>query len=1297
MPALISLALALLLTVLAQVGIAAVAAPAPAAHPPTAIPAQPDFSFASPYFEKVGDDESIPGGIVTALAQDGKGLLWIGTQHGLIRHDGYRFRKFAHANTDPASLPDDYIRTIWPGRDGRLWIGTSGGLSVFDPGTGRFENYRHDPTQSTSIVSNIIRAITGDASGAMWLATENGLDYLPPGGKSFTHYRHNRLDPASLADDQVRSLLLDRQKRLWVGSGNGLQRLRRDGKGFESIASDPADPASLAGQSIQALFEAADGKLWLGTLKDGAAWLQANPQTDIQPDAMQLHRLAVDPARFDRLTHGWIKNIVQPQADRIWLGTVGGGINVVNASDGRVVQRLRHDDAVSSSLALDQIGALLVDQSGLLWVGTWASGLQRHNAQNRTFRILRHSPDHRHGLSHHSVYCVLELADGTILAGLGRNRIDIIDRQRGLIGGYQAQSGKPGALPDDQINALAQTPDGALWAATLQSGVLRHTPGRDNNNWQTFDTAQGLPANQATALFVGRDGRLWAGTSKGLARWQAQTQRFEAVPALDGSAMQAHVNVLAEDPKGRILAGTEGGLHVLEAQGTGLRAIRHDPYVPASLRSDRVGGLLFDNQGRLWVSTSLGLDRLKSSGMARSNQGRSTRQDATFEHIDPLAGPADVHPGSNLLADKTGRIWAGATVIDPVHLRIHALSKADGFDIGNPWTGAFGRTRDGLFLYGGTQGLAIADPVRFQPWDYQAPVRVTELKIDGLPVALGALLPGLGLPFTVHPGQHNFSIEFAALDYSAPQMYHYAYRLLGQSEDWVDTDAEHRTASYGNLWPGKYTLQVRASNQEGTWNAQQLHIAIRVLPAFWQTWWFLVLMLLLSGSTMQVVYRWRVARLLAEAKTWHNLVDARTADILKLGRIGQELTATLDTEQAFERVYRQVSARLDAHVFLIGIVDEEASCIEFVYQIEHQQRLPNEVLSMDEHNRPAVWCVREQHELVAGETKDLLNYVSAVLAPSAGDPMETVVYLPLLVEQRVIGCLSVQSPQRHAYSKDQLEFLRILASYTAIALSNSAAHNDLTQSHEKLAATLQYLKETQAKLIQAERQQISLDLHDNLSQTMTGILLQLDTAREVLANDGNNDGNNDGDSDGNNDGAAEHPVNNSRIGLPYVDRAIELARDGITQTRHLLNQLRLKKSPPPPIGIVQALRRDLPRLTVGTPIKVIVEQHGDLIALQGALELVLFRIAQEAVTNALRHANPKTIRVLLTYQSDCVILAVSDDGRGFELGSPSAAPGIGLLGMRERITALAGALEVESSPGKGTSITATMPLTSVRS
>ena len=1014
-----------------------------ASKTPSAAPAS-DFAYAEPYFESVGDSESIPLGLVTAQVQDGKGLLWIGTEFGLIRFDGYRFRKFTHNPRDPHSLGGDFVRFLWVGPDNKLWIGTgSDGLSVLDMRSELFQNFRHDVANLGGLSGSTVTALSGDAHGGMWIGTDQGLDYLPPGSQTFKHYRHAPAASQSLADDRVRSLLFDKQGVLWVGTADGLQRMDDSQTDFERVASNPDDHASLAGQEIRSLFEAADGKLWLGTRNRGAAWLD--------PRTRQLHWLARElvPA----VDQPEIRAIAQPQAEQIWLASYGAGIDIVAADDGRLVQRLRHDPSILSSLAIDQIGSLLRDRSGLLWIGTGGGGLQRHDPRNRAVRMLRHSPVRPAGLSHPDIRSMLELADGRLLIGTGGNGIDVLDRAAGLVAGYRPAPGKPGGLADGKITALASASDGTLWAGTRLAGVQRLAAGADS--WQGYGLAQGLPDIAVRRLLITRAGELMVATDRGLARWRVDSQRFETFNSADGSPMRAASLALAEDAQGRVWIASGAGLWLLEPGASALQVITHEPARESSLSSDRATGLLVDSQDRLWVDTPEGLDRLRSWDGKR----------ADFDHISELVGRPGLYFGPSLLEDSLGRIWSQWFVLDPQQMRLYPLSKAEGLDIGTAWIASYGKTRDGLFLYGGTQGLAIIDPEQYQPSDYAPPVVVSALTINGKALPEGMLDQGL----TLAPEQRNFSVEFAALDYSAPEKLRYSYRLLGYERDWIETDASRRNASYGNLWPGSYTLQVRGSNRLGAWSPHELRVEVRVLPAFWQTGWFISLVLLALGAFLYGSYRWRLARLRREAVTLQTLVDARTADILQLGEIGKELTATLDTEQAFTRVHKQASARLDTHVFSIGIYEQAAGLIRRDYLVEGGQRQTATSFSMAEHDRPAVWCVRERRELRTASNAELLNYVASILPPKYGDPMESIIYLPLIVEQQVVGCLSVQSPLKNAYNSDQLEFLRVLASYTAIAISNSRAHGELATAHKELAAAHEHTQQTQQQLILKEK------------------------------------------------------------------------------------------------------------------------------------------------------------------------------------------------------------------------------------
>jgi signal transduction histidine kinase/ligand-binding sensor domain-containing protein len=1014
---------------------------------PSATPANLDFSLEQPHFETVGDAQSPPGQTITALAQDASGFLWIGTQRGLVRYDGYRFRKFEHAAADPASLSGDYVAALWAAPDGKVWVGTfNDGVSVFDPVSEKFQNFQHKPGQPGSIGGGKISALLGDAKGNMWIATEEGLDYLPQGSQVFRHLRHQDGNLASLLSDQVNCLLQDRRGRLWVGSSLGLQRLAPDNQTFELIASDILDHSQIERHNIQSMMEAADGKLWLGTRSNGAAWLAAETRPSV---TNPLHWLPFEPDGPDGRGNGWVRGIVQTQPDQIWLASHGAGIDVVAASTGRILQRLRHNPTLPNGLAFDQVKPFLLDRSGLLWLGTWGEGLQRVNIRHAMLRLLRHSQHAGQGLSHPDVRSLLALPNRQIWIGSSGNGIDIFEPGQGVTGH---------ALPGMTVLALAHTSDGSIWASTQQAGVLRQLPAA--KVWQALPA---VPGGQVQRLFAARDGSLWAGSHHGLARWQAGQRRFEAINDASGSALKIEVSAFAEDEKGRIWVGSGTGLWVWDAKTGQMQRIHAQRGQPAGLISDTILSLLFDSQGRLWLSTDKGLERLQSwrGGVAQ------------FEHINPLLGLPQKSLGLNLLEDPNGRIWSDEVVlqIEPGKPPVLTQLKAAGIDIAGSWAGSYLKTADGFLLYGNTIGITMINPALVRSGTYQVPLVATELKINGQTQPMHKLARtagGEGGPETgaktllLGPGQRNFTLEFALLDFLNAKKTRYQYRLTGYDKTWIEVDAEHRNAAYGNLWPGAYRLQVRASDQDGNWHPHELGLALQINPAVWQTGWFQILALAVLAAIIYGVYRWRIRFL-------KRLVEERTADILKLGEIGRELTATLDTEQAFERVYRQVMARLDATVFSIGIYQPALERIVFVYEIENGQRLPRSDQAMSEHDRPAVWCVREQRELVVARNEELLNYVDTILPVTIGEQMETVVYQPLMIEQQVIGCLSVQSSRRHAYSRSQLKFLQILASYTAIALANSTAHAELTQAHDDLASLHRALQASQQQMVLQEK------------------------------------------------------------------------------------------------------------------------------------------------------------------------------------------------------------------------------------
>jgi ligand-binding sensor domain-containing protein len=198
------------------------------------------FDLGELHFETVSTPEQIHDGLVTALAQDTRGFIWVGTQNGLFRYDGYQFRKLDKIMQDASASLGIFITSLYAAKDGRLWIGTlSGGASVYDPVTAKLRNWSAQPSTELGLSHNRVEAIVGDKAGNIWIGTNDGLDKIDGKTGVVNHYRHVKGDTNSLNNNHIGSLLIDNKDRLWVGSWNGLNRLKSDGNGFESVFSQP--------------------------------------------------------------------------------------------------------------------------------------------------------------------------------------------------------------------------------------------------------------------------------------------------------------------------------------------------------------------------------------------------------------------------------------------------------------------------------------------------------------------------------------------------------------------------------------------------------------------------------------------------------------------------------------------------------------------------------------------------------------------------------------------------------------------------------------------------------------------------------------------------------------------------------------------------------------------------------------------------------------------------------------------------------------------------------------------------
>jgi diguanylate cyclase (GGDEF)-like protein len=796
-------------------------------------------------FQRVPIPDEVPAHLVSALAQDRQGFLWIGTQMGLVRFDGYQFR----------TLGEGYVRSLFAAADGRLWIGTfSNGLSLYDPVTETFKRFQHDAKNPGSLSHNRVEGIAEDRSGRLWIATYEGLDRLDPRSGRIDHFRHDGRDPASLAADRVRGLLVDRAGRVWVGSQDGLQVWRGEGRGFARMASERGRPGSLAGQFVSKLAEDARGRIWIGTMEHGAAVL--DPRTGA------FHRFMPEARGDGALSHFWVYGITQVGPEEIWIATFGGGIDVVDPGSLEIVGRLRHDPALESTIGSDRIGAVLRDRSGVLWVGTWGQGLARHDPAARAFRTIRYSPSRPDGLSHPEVVRALEMKDGTVWAGTNGNGVDVLDREGRRIGGYRPDPRDPGALADGSITCLAQGLDGAVWVATLNGMLHRLRPGA--RRFDRLSVAEGLPGGPIRTLVFGPDGALWAGAAEGMARIDPrslQIKTFRHRPGDETSLSGIAVESLAFDAAGTLWVGTDSGLNAFDpARGTAVR-IPYEPGRRDGLPANWIPDLMMARDGRLWLATQGGACILKSW------DGRTARFEPVAERLGRAPGPLE-----SLIEDAQGQVWLGPRLrVNPKTWTWRELGPADGNGFHDFFIASRSRTRDGALLFGSPEGLLEVRPERIAEWTYEPPVVITSLRVNGAerPTArLGRL--------RLEPREKGFRLDFAALDFTAPSRNAYRFRLDGYDERWTPVDASQRSVTYTSLPPGSYTLRVQGTNRAGRWSPSEIRLPVVVVPAFYQTVGFRAFAALAVLALAYGGYRLRVQRLQARGRELERVVQERT-------------------------------------------------------------------------------------------------------------------------------------------------------------------------------------------------------------------------------------------------------------------------------------------------------------------------------------------------------------------------------------------------------------------------------------
>ncbi|MEN8223501.1 MAG: two-component regulator propeller domain-containing protein [Acidobacteriota bacterium] len=782
--------------------------------------------------------------------QDSRGFIWIATEDGVNKYDGYEFINYKPDSNNKNSISHNYIWKVMEDSKGKIWIGTNGGgVNRFDPIKQNFIHFKNDVDNSESLSSNFVWDIYEDSKGIIWVGTlGGGLNKLQwdekTGEPFFIRFQNTVNGPNRISGNNVASIYEDSKGNLWVGTNNGLNKIELNSDKIYEFKHDPSDPDSLSDSSIIEVYEDNEGILWVGT-------------------NYGLNRFNRETGNFKRIFFGKNKN-PGSRENRIWaiqgvnsekllVGT-DGGLIVLYKKNGKsdLYKRCETEGCISHN----EIRSLLVDRSGIIWIGTEGGGICRYSPNKQKFRSYKRELQNYKNFDNRIIWSILEDRSGLIWMGTNGGGMISLDRRSGVHKFYKNNNSDPDSLSDNVVKSICEDDSGILWIGTETGGLNRFDPstGKFIHFMNDPSDPESLGNDHVRKIIMGNRGYLWMATAGGgLNRFDRKTNKFKRYindPDNPDSIRHHNLYTVFEDKKGILWIGTWGrGLIKFLKEEEKFIYYNQDYEDPSSLSHDLVVSFCEDKKGNFWIGTSGG-------GLNKFN-----RENETFLRFGEKEGLINgVVYG--ILEGENGNLWMstnkGIIRFDPETNLFKNYTKEDGLESnefnGNSW---FKNEKTGEMFFGGIEGFNTFFPQNINDNKFVPPVVLTSFykfnkKI--FPEKHISEMKEIELTYR----DYFFSFEFAVLDFTAPKKNKYAYKLEGLDEQWIYTDSSKRIASYTTLSPGRYTLRVIGSNSDGLWNEKGASIDIIISPPFWKTLWFKSLIFILLVAASFAAHRIRI-------------------------------------------------------------------------------------------------------------------------------------------------------------------------------------------------------------------------------------------------------------------------------------------------------------------------------------------------------------------------------------------------------------------------------------------------------
>lgn len=788
---------------------------------------------------------------INTILQDKAGFIWIATEDGLNRFDGYQFKVYRNNSNDSKSISNNSIWSLFEDDLGYIWIGTkSGELNRYNSRKDIFERWK---IVADGEIGNSITKIYISKKGVIWVGTyQSGLFRFDVKSGDLQNWKYNPKNQKSISNNFVTDIYEDEEGTLWIGTYNGLNKFipSSDNNEFVKYFHNPTDENTLSSNLVwsitKSVFEIQS--IWVGT---------SNGLTSYNVDKDKFSRVStfkIDSFQFGNSVSSVFEEKLNNQTI-LWLSTYAGLVRL-NLETGESTRFMKTEDD-DASIVSNEINRIIRDKSGVIWLAT-ENGLSSFTSKSLKFNSFFNSSgkkNHLLNFPRNSVKAIVSTADGTVYFGTAS----------GILVKKKFESSVNRISQSSQYNVWSLAPglSNDLWVGTYGQGLKNiNLASGEIKSWEiksptfetsAFDYIKSLHLTRNKNLLVG----FWGG---GLARLNPSNGEYKIWinETNDPNSLSFNdVWAIHEDKLGRIWIGTNGGGLNLAYRRAGLFNESADGkfirFTKGKIKSGSINNNIYaiceptfgiESQEKsktiLWIGTSDGLTKMSIA--ASSDPYNLPDSSVEVEHYSSKHGLVD-NSVKSILEDESGNLWigtnSGISFFNTMTKQFENYSEYDGL-IGNESNfNSAVRLPDGLMFFGSDEGVNIFNQQMIKPSDYSPSVLLTDFQIFNKSVMVKDKSDekfniSYAEEISLTHDQNVFSFQFAALDLNSPHSIQYAYKMEGFDKEWVYS-GNRRFVTYTNLDPGEYTFKIKSTNSDGVWSENIKTLMVVITPPLWRT------------------------------------------------------------------------------------------------------------------------------------------------------------------------------------------------------------------------------------------------------------------------------------------------------------------------------------------------------------------------------------------------------------------------------------------------------------------------------